>query len=290
MRIIPLLVLATGLLITAPTPALADHKMPKNLTANGPWKTNLQYMTGSVRGDLSVNDRGRKLAIDQAGVPTLIEVNGSLRAYFQWAPTADDTIRFFDHIGYSDLKNGRWSKPEIITIDYDERRPHTYPFDPTVVALESGGYRLYFTRNQQRRAGPSNKMTIGSAYSKDGINFAIEPGERLKLEDRRINDCAVVFFHGLWHLIAPNHDRMGQGYYATSKDGLTFERQDNLQMNGGAWLGNMIAHNDAVFFFGTGFTLKTRDFKTWERVQRNRMADPGVAIFDAKVHVLAVGM
>ena len=45
-----------------------------------------------------------------------------------------------------------------------------------------------------------------------------------------------------------------------------------------------------VYFFGTGFTLKTKDFKRWERVQRNRMADPGVAISNGKLHVLSVGM
>ena len=290
MNFIRLCTLLLVLLFTVPKVAFADHKYPRNLSANGPWKTNLQYMTGTARSDLLINDRGRKLAVDQAGVPTLIEIDGVLRAYFQWAPTGDDTIQFFDHIGYSDLSNGRWSEPQIITIDHDQRQRHEYPFDPTVVALTEGGYRLYFTQNETRRAGPNNKMTLGSAFSEDGVNFVMEPGDRLKLEDTKINDCAVIFFNGLWHLIAPNHDKMGEGYYATSQDGLSFERQDDLFMSGGAWLGNMVEHRGAVYFFGTGFTLKTRDFKTWQRAQRSRMADPGVAIFDGKVHVLAVGM
>jgi hypothetical protein len=275
---------------TVPHLALSDHIYPRNLSANGPWKTNLQYITGRAQGDLPVTDRNRKMVIDQAGVPALIDMDGVLRAYFQWAPTKDDTIQYFDHIGFSTLENGRWSSPQIINIDFDRRRAHTYPFDPTVVALPQGGYRLYFTQNESRRAGPSNKMTLGSAYSEDGVNFAIEPGHRLKLDDRRINDCAVIYFDGKWHLISPNHDKMGEGYYATSEDGLTFERQDDLFMSGGAWLGNMVEHRGAVYFFGTGFTLKTKDFKRWERVQRNRMADPAVAISNGKLHVLSVGM
>ncbi len=270
--------------------ASADHVYPRNLEANGPWKSNLQYMSGSARSDLPINERGRKLAIDQAGVPTLIEIDGVLRAYFQWAPTKDETIQFFDHVGYSELRNGRWTDPKIIDVDYDRRIRHSYPFDPTVVALDDGGYRLYFTRNLTRKAGPANLMTLGSAYSDDGITFEMEPGDRMKLDGARINDCAVIFFGGQWHLISPNHDEMGVGYYATSKDGLNFEQQDNLFMNGGAWLGNMVEYEGAVFFFGTGFTLKTNDFKHWRKVQRNRLADPGVALHKGKVHVLSVGM
>jgi len=270
--------------------ASADHVYPRNLEANGPWKSNLQYMSGSARSDLPINERGRKLAIDQAGVPTLIEIDGVLRAYFQWAPTKDETIQFFDHVGYSELRNGRWTEPKIIDVDYDRRIRHSYPFDPTVVALDDGGYRLYFTRNLTRKAGPANLMTLGSAYSDDGITFEMEPGDRMKLDGARINDCAVIFFGGQWHLISPNHDEMGVGYYATSKDGLNFEQQDDLFMNGGAWLGNMVEYEGAVFFFGTGFTLKTNDFKHWRKVQRNRLADPGVALHKGKVHVLSVGM
>ena len=286
------LIIALLLTIAGAFPSLAfgDHIYPRNLSANGPWKTNLQYITGQAQGNLQVSDRKRKMVVDQAGVPALIDMDGVLRAYFQWAPTEEETIQYFDHVGFSTLENGRWSPPQIININFDQRRSHTYPFDPTVVALPEGGYRLYFTQNESRRAGPSNKMTLGSAFSEDGVNFTIEPGQRLKLDDRRINDCAVIYFDGKWHLISPNHDKMGEGYYATSEDGLTFERQENLFMSGGAWLGNMVEHRGEVYFFGTGFTLKTKDFKRWERVQRNRMADPGVAISNGKLHVLSVGM
>ncbi len=290
MRIFTLSTIVLLTLIAGVRTVSADHVYPRNLSANGPWKTNLQYMSGSTRSDLPINDRGRKLAIDQAGVPTLIEIDGVLRAYFQWAPTKDETIQFFDHVGYSELKNGRWTEPKIIDVDFDRTLRHSYPFDPTVVALDDGGYRLYFTRNLTRKAGPANLMTLGSAYSDDGITFKMEPGDRMKLDGARINDCAVIFFGGQWHLISPNHDERGVGYYATSKDGLTFERQDNLHMDGGAWLGNMVEYNGAVFFFGTGFTLKTTDFKQWRNVQRNRLADPGVALHNGKVHVLSVGM
>ena len=80
--------------------------------------------------------------------------------------------------------------------------------------------------------------------------------------------CSVIFFDGLWHLISPDHTNIGVGFYATSQDGLTFERQENLFFEGGAWLGNMIEHEGEVFFVGTGFTLKTNDFAGWQLVDR----------------------
>ena len=50
------------LLSAGPNVALSDHIYPRNLSANGPWKTNLQHITAGVRGDLQVSDRNRRLA------------------------------------------------------------------------------------------------------------------------------------------------------------------------------------------------------------------------------------
>ncbi len=102
-----------------PVTANADHKMLRNLSANGPWKTNLQWVKGKAIRGFKIDDRGRSLAVDQAGVPAPIGVEEGLRAYFQWAPTDESTIRFFDHIGYSDLVDGRWTAPQIVTFDAD---------------------------------------------------------------------------------------------------------------------------------------------------------------------------
>ena len=281
------------LMATALTPmtASADHKMPRNLSANGPWKTNLQWVTSKASRGFKIDDRSRSLAVDQAGVPALIKVEEGLRAYFQWAPTDESTIRFFDHIGYSDLIDGRWTSPQIVTFDADfsSRDRHKYPFDPALVRLDDGRYRMYFTRNNSAARPPVRDFSIGSAISDDGVFFRIEPGDRIKLDDGPINDCSVIFFDGLWHLISPDHTNIGVGFYATSQDGLTFERQENLFFEGGAWLGNMIEHEGEVFFVGTGFTLKTNDFAGWQLVDRNRFADAGAALFNGEIHVLSVG-
>ena len=70
------------LMATALTPmtASADHKMPRNLSANGPWKTNLQWVTGKASRGFKIDDRSRSLAVDQAGVPALIKAEEGLRA------------------------------------------------------------------------------------------------------------------------------------------------------------------------------------------------------------------
>lgn len=266
----------------------ADHKFPRDLSNNGPWKTELTWLTSSEKSGFKVDPKSGELSVAQAGVPTLAVVNGTLRAYFQWAPTDSRNLENFDHIGYSDFSDGAWSFPKSITVDYDLRRPLNYPFDPTVVALPEGGFRLYFTSNNSEKRGLKSNLSIGSATSADGVNFAREPGDRLKLDGKRINDCAVIYFDGIWHLIAPNHDQPGVGYHATSNDGLTFERQEDLLQSGGAWLGNMVERNGEVYFYGTGFTLKTLDFKRWKVVQNHRLADPGAAFFEGKMHVMYV--
>ena len=66
--------------ILTPVTANADHKMPRNLSANGPWRP-AQWVTGKAsRGFKSTT--ASSLAVDQAGVPALIEVEEELRAYF----------------------------------------------------------------------------------------------------------------------------------------------------------------------------------------------------------------
>ncbi len=284
-------VTAIAALMLAPASGLADHKFPRNLSANGPWKTNLQWITAPLNRGFKVDDRGRTLAVDQAGVPALITADAGLRAYFQWAPTDDGTIRYFDHIAFSDLVEDGWTEPQIVTFDADfsQRDQHLYPFDPTVVRLEDARYRMYFTRNNSASRPPKRDFSLSSAISDDGLHFRLEDGDRLKLEDGPINDCAVIFFNGLWHLISPDHSNIGVAYYATSQDGLFFERQDNLFFDGGAWLGNMVENEGTVYFFGTGFTLKTTDFSHWQLVDRNRFADAGVALFDGQIHMLSVG-
>ncbi len=275
-------------LFTQAYAAQADHKFPRDLSRNGPWKTKLNWMTTTDRDNFKIHRKSGKTVVSQAGVSTLAVVDGRLRAYFQWAPTGDQNEKYFDHIAYVDYLDGNWSSPEIIEIDIDKENPRGYPFDPTIVPLPKGGFRLYFTVNNATQRG-SKDLSIKSAISSDGISFVLETGDRLKLDGQSINDCAVIFFDDLWHLIAPNHDKAGVGYYATSPDGVTFERQDDLYHPGGAWLGNMVRHDNTVYFFGTGFTLRTSDFRRWELVQKHRLADPGVALFEGEMHVITVG-
>ena len=76
-----------------------------------------------------------------------------------------------------------------------------------------------------------------------------------------------------------NGPQPGVGYHATSTDGLTFARQDDVRVDGPrAWLGNAQSDGDGIHFFGTGpqgvWTATSQDGQTW-RVDAMPLPVPG---------------
>jgi hypothetical protein len=195
--------------------------------------------------------------------------DGRLIAAHQHFP-ADDR-ESFDKVAvhFSKDDGATWSGPEVIRVAGlpDGMR---FPFDPTLVPLPDGRVRLYFTGNMGRTFGPSTPA-IHSAISNDGVNYTYEPGARFAVEGRAVIDCAVALHRGVFHLFAPDNGagldpgrrrgdepaadrpREGVGYHATSPDGLTFTRLDDVQIEGRRrWLGGAQSDGEQITFYGTG--------------------------------------
>ena len=211
--------------------------------------------------------RSEKLAtFERAGVPTLARLSdGRLISAFQHFPTDDN--RNFDRVAvrFSSDEGIIWTDATPIAVEGMESGL-ARPFDPTLVPLPNGGVRLYFTSNRSpefRRSTPA----IYSAVSTNGIHYTFEPGVRFLVEDRIVIDCAAVLHNGVFHLFVPDNgtakDFMGgqqrhepppggEGFHATSQDGLKFTRVDDVKIpDHHRWLGNAFSDGKQITFFGT---------------------------------------
>ena len=261
--------------------AYSEHWGQPKINGNGPWNQNLIISVIDTESKKLLNDR--EIIVKQAGVANLVSVNNKPRLYFQWLPTSKDFYKNFDHIAFMDYESGS-TDPEIISIPF-KGKPHKYPVDPTVVKLQDGNYRLYFTTIKKGRA------YISSAKSNDGENFSFEKGKRFEDKKLDFKDCAVIFYNGLWHIITPSHKQNGKGYYGVSKDGIIFKRRDDVKINvKGDWLGNFSIVDGRVFFYGTGFVASSKDFKNWTLESKHNVADPAVIFFNNKKFLISTSM
>ncbi len=206
--------------------------------------------------------------VERAGVPCLTQdKNGRLIAVFQWFPF--ERRDAFDKIAvkFSEDSGKTWSAPRAIELNtlppgYDRA------FDPTLVALADGGFRLYFTSKQE-----SGNTVIFSAVSQDAMHYTFEPGMRFGVDGENVVDCSVAKLGDTWHLYAPVPRENGRAYHAVSKDGLKFERQAEVSVSGRAsWIGNVIAVDDGLRFFGSGggWSARSKDGYTWQREDGSR--------------------
>lgn len=285
-------VLATGLIslsLTTPCAAERDpdersHPRPPPQQQVGPWNRDLLLFV-SADGQAF---RSRGVFVERGGVPTAVATSdGQLVAAFQWFPF--DRIEAFDRIAvcFSDDGGDTWTDPRSIVLDglpESLRRA----FDPALVILEDGRFRLYFASNRGRGHGPGDRA-IFSAISSDAIRYTFEPGQRFGLEDRETFDPTVAKLGDTWHLYCPMPAVPGRGYHATSTDGLRFTRQPDVEIPGPRqWLGGVIAAEDGLRFYGSGtsgrdaggWMATSPDGVTWTLAPGTRVpgADPGVAL------------
>lgn len=103
---------------------------------------------------------------------------------------------------------------------------------PSVLAV-AGGYRMYF---EARGHGGS---FIGSAFSPDGLEFALEPGPRIAADGTALGsprplvlpDGAVrLYFHTYPQPFRMGIDRGNHVVSAVAVDGLTFEREEGVRL------------------------------------------------------------
>ena len=233
--------------------------------AAGPWDQDL--LVHRVAADGRVE---RLATFPRGGVATLTRMrDGRLIAAHQYFPENDAAN--FDKVAvrFSEDEGRTWTPPQVIQLA-GLPEGMRFPFDPTLVLLNDGRLRLYFTSLRGRRF-EEDVPAIFSAVSADGIHYAFEPGVRFGIPGRPVIDCAVALHQGVFHLYSPDNgvqgppggprDRQlpgsgpqpGVGYHATSRDGLNFTRAEDVQIVGGRrWLGNALSDGHTLTFVGTG--------------------------------------
>ncbi len=305
MKILPALSLAV--LLTAcssNTPDLAisqayEQHCVQGEEGNGPWNNSLELTW--MDGEGEVLSEGETL-VEAGGVPSLIEDSeGRLIAAFQWFDCED--AETFDKVAvsFSEDQGESWSDPEPIEI---ANFPEGYqrPFDPTLVLLEDGRIRIYYTSNSKGMSTFGPDTNIYSALSEDGIHYTFEEGERFDLEEDAAFDSAVGYWNGLWHLTTPKNDGVpssGEAHHGTSEDGLAFEVLDPIQLEEKMnWTGNFLAKADGLYFYGTpgpnskgNWFTKTEDGETWSpaEIMESSAGDPGVVCIEED-RCLAIGV
>lgn len=267
------------LFLAAGSPAQTPR--PQQPPRYGPWHRDL-YLQESADG---LRFGESRLFVERAGVPCVIRDRaGRLAAVFQWFPFHDRSS--FDKVAVSFSRDdgATWTPPRTVRV---AGLPLGYqrPFDPTIVQLDDGRYRLYFTSTVSEPGRAPGPPAIYSAVSGDAIDYTFEPGKRFGADDGRsgVVDCSVIRLGGAWHLFAPYMGRPGRGYHAVSENGLTFRQENDVIVPGRRdWIGNPVAVKDGIQFHGSGpegmWIAFSADGARWQMEGRGgqRGGDPAV--------------
>ncbi len=249
-----------------------DQPGSENRPTDGPWTRDLHFRWSKDGSTFSE----AKTFVERSGVPSVIQdANGRLIAVFQWFP--EKNVEAFDKIAvmFSDDVGITWTKPKLIVVNgatWTSLQPsqqikagsYTRPYDPTIVQLADGRFRLYFTSNP---TGNKDRI-IYSAISDDAITYTLEAGERMNTADDVNYDVAVLLLGDTWHLTTPGPGGPGKAHHATSSDGLTFVEQALI---GGDksfnWTGNLVAYDKGMRFYGSSrnglWWAYSKDGKDW---------------------------
>lgn len=283
------LFLLTALLLTnCSTPPETTSPTADTWTPDteGPWDGAI-YMATSENG-LQFN--GRDLVLERAGVPNLLKLeDGSLVLLYQYfSDTSED---LFDAIAYStSTDNGKtWTETQAINFT-DLPAPievSRKPMDPTLVQLEDGTLRLYFTYHAKGNQ-TAGLYSATSETSNIDSTFVVNPNPAL-LTDENLLDPALVFFNGVWNHYSWKMES-DDNYHSTSQDGLTFTLQDDISLPMD-FLGQVIPFEDGLRFYGTGEGVTTafsNDGFTWQIDGSNLVqgADPAVQELDDGTYLM----
>jgi hypothetical protein len=246
-----------------PPRQLSRQSTGNPLLQHGPWNRNLDLYESSK----GIRFEYQKTFVERAGVPNLVRAkDGKIYAVFQWFPL--DKRGSFDRIAVSSSadEGANWSEPQTISIkgmpDYLKRS-----FDPTLVVLDNGKFRLYFS-SQRRGSGKGGNRAIFSATSSDAIHYDFEEGERFGFEGEETYDVSVAFFQGKWHLFCPAEGQ-GNAYHGISDDGLNFSVEPNIELPvRGTWIGNLLVKDNELYFYGSGpgrvWSAVSSDGSNWQ--------------------------
>lgn len=235
-----------------------------------PWEGSI-YLANSTDGETFTDER---FFVQHAGVPhLLLTQDNRVVATFQYFSYENEEL--FERIGYtvSDDYGENWSKLKVIQLEerYDRG---SKPVDPTLVQLEDGRFRLYYTFHepgtQYAAMYSSSSMTLDGIFEDEGMQLSV---------DNMLLDPAVVYFNGNWHHYTT--DQSGQGtIHSISEDGLDFELQDNIESDY-SFLGDAIVDDGKLRFYGTGRGIvlaESDDGYSFAKVKEDVAdgADPGI--------------
>jgi hypothetical protein len=247
--------------------------MPLDPNMQNPPENGKIYLAKSEDG-LTFTDE--KMFVHRAGVPDiLLTSDNRLIAVFQYFSFQYQELSGKIAYTVSDDFGETWSSVKRVLIQ-GLQTGGAVPVDPTLVELEDGSLRLYFTYHPpgQQYPGPH------SAFS-DSIDGTFV-SEGLQLEtDERILDPAVVYFNGMWHHYTIKQvmgaGGSSEGVHSVSEDGLNFVRQDNIDLDFN-FLGGAIEDNGKLRFYSGMRSAISEDGYTWtiEEGQRVNGADPGI--------------
>lgn len=275
-RVMAVAFLAAMVGAALPASVLAQTRPRHKQQHAGPWNQDLVMATST---DGLRFDRG-KTVVEGAGVASLVAAkDGALLAVFQWFP--QDEPEAFDKVALiRSADNGKsWSEPVPIEV---EGLPESFqrPFDPTLVQLDDGRFRLYFSCGEApKRGSRGDGPATFSAISTDALHFTFEPGVRFQVDHEWVIDCAVAKLGTTWHYFAPIQNQRGKAYHAVSDDGLKFTRSADLSIQArGSWLGCGLVVDGKLRFYGTGLSAVSADGDSWTIEENYRAvgADPGV--------------
>ncbi|MSR85940.1 exo-alpha-sialidase [Candidatus Woesearchaeota archaeon] len=239
----------------------------------------------------------------------MLTSSGELVASYQYFSYEDEDL--FGVIAYSlsDDNGETWTNPVAVTIEGLPEATTATPsgpdevtvtraVDPTLVELEDGSLRLYFTYQEVDASQPHPASAINTEGDITGTFVYEESGLATTAEDVALLDPSVVYFEGLWHYYTWNVAQSGIGagstelstfqdldnYHGTSEDGLTFTLEDPVTLDMG-FLGQAVTLDDGIRFYGTGtggiVSAFSSDGYTFEMDDGNRLSggggDPGVA-------------
>lgn len=185
----------------------------------GPWASRLLI---AFSDDGLTFTPANQILADQADVPdVLVMPDGEMRVYYvTTCPEAANQIVVAvsrDGVAWEYYKTAIDNMQGIQPI----------AVDPAVEFTEDGRIRLYFTSVE---ASPEALPQSYSAISSDGYTFEMESGARFGVEGEHVLDPNALLIGETWHYFAGGVP--GSNYHATSPDGLTFTRQDDLQLDG----------------------------------------------------------
>jgi hypothetical protein len=281
------LVSAAGIALQTATPPAPGAPAPA--AAPGPWDNEVVVQRVTADGTAST-----VATFGRADVSSIARLQDGRLAIACQAFPKDDRAHFNRiAVRFSGDDGRTWGEPNpIVVANMDVALAP--PFDPALVLLPDGRVRLYFITHTGTDAAPG-QTAVHSATSTDATHYDYEPGMRFTVPGRVVVDCAAALHEGVFHLVVPDNGTPaeflerrrrgepqpgGNGYHATSTDGLVFTRAADLPLSStrDRWFGNLLSDGSQLLFFGSGpgpWPMTSADGKRWAPAVTS-MRMPGV--------------